>query len=399
MSAASATAERAGTTISPRLIACIGIAVGVLGMLVTVPPLLLETPIVPAALGAIAIAIGAVAIARGERFLGVYAVAAGGLGILAGVLVQSAEADTVQKVVAAGLFTGMLTYATPLVFAALGGLVSERSGVTNIGLEGMMLSGCFWGIFFCDKADSWVIGILGAMAAGGLMGLVHAFFSIHLQADQIVSGTAINILALGVTAYAFQTLYDENGTPEVPIIPDVTIPLLEDVPYLGEVLGTMNLMVWVSLILAVVIWVFLFKTPWGLRLRAVGEHPRAADTVGVRVYRVRYLAVTASGMLAAAGGAYLSFGLLSSFNENMTAGRGFIALAALIFGRWHPFGLLGAALLFGFTQSLGDQLQTSAGISAYIVTMLPYVAVLVALVGLVGRSIPPAAVGLPYKRQ
>jgi general nucleoside transport system permease protein len=230
------------------------------------------------------------------------------------------------------------------------------------------------------------------------MAALHAVFAIHLRADQIVSGTAMNILALGITTYAFRSLYGDSGTPDVERIPNIHLPI-KWIPWVGDVFDTLNLMTWLMLILVVLSWFFLFKTPWGLRLRAVGEHPRAADTVGIPVFAVRYAAVITSGALAALGGAYLSFGLLGAFSENMTAGRGFIALAALIFGKWKPYGLLAAALLFGFARALGDALQSVASISADLVSILPYALTLVALVGLVGRSTPPAADGIPYKKQ
>jgi simple sugar transport system permease protein len=382
-----------------RAAAISGIVLGLAAALVALPPLVLKTPVVPVVLGILALVAGGAAIGAGERFLGGYAIAAALIGMAAGLWLEGAQKATLENIITAGLFAATLQYATPLVFAGLGGLISERAGVVNIGLEGMMLTGAFFGIWACDKGGSWEVGLLGAALFGGLMGLVHAVFSIHLRADQIVSGTAINIFALGITSYSFRSIYGDNGTPLVHRIPDVTIPGLGGVPGIGGVLGTVNFMVWLGLAFVVLMWVFLFKTPWGLRVRAVGEHPRAADSVGVPVYWVRYACVVASGMLAGLGGAYLSFGLLGSFNENMTAGRGFIALAAVIFGKWRPFGLLGAALLFAFAQALGDALQTSANVSADAVSILPYALTLIALVGLVGRSVPPAAAGRPYVRQ
>ena len=231
-------------------------------------------------------------------------------------------------------------------------MFSERSGVVNIGLEGMMLMGAFFAILAADKLDSWPLGILAAAVAGGLTALIHAFVSISLRADQIVSGTAINFLALGVTGYFFIDVYGDQGTPGegIPRIPTVNLDFLSSIPGIGtfleDVFGNLNLMVWLSFVLLIVSYFVIFKSPVGLRLRAVGEHPRAADTVGISVYTTRYVAVVISGMLAALGGAYLSIGFLGSFNENMTAGRGFIALAALIFGNWRPLGTLrcGAAL-------------------------------------------------------
>ena len=239
----------------------------------------------------------------------------------------------------------MLRFATPLIFGAMGGIMSERSGVINIGLEGMMLMGAFFGIFGADLLGSWFLGILVGVAAGALMGLVHAFVSISLRADQVVSGTGINFLALGITGYVFIYHYGDQGTPsDISRAPNLTLPLIEDIPFIGEAIGKLNMLTWVALLLVPLLTVYLFRTRGGLRLRSVGEKPRAADSLGLPVLRTRYLAVTASGALAALGGVYLSIALLGSFNEKMTAGRGFIALAAVIFGGWRPWGALAGAL-------------------------------------------------------
>jgi general nucleoside transport system permease protein len=377
-----------------------GIVAAVLVVLVTVPPVTIENPVVPALLALAGMTLGGLALRGGARFLGWYAVGGSICALILALVIQHASKATIVSIVTASLFVGMLEYGTPLAFAALGGLYSERSGVVNIGLEGMMLTGAFAGIWVADKTGHWYTGVLGAAFFGALLAAVHAVFSIHLQANQIVSGTAINILALGGTGYALHSLYGSNGTPtNIDRIPSISIPGLRSIPYIGDVFGDLNVMIWLMLALVVFSWVLLWRTPVGLRLRAVGEHPRAADTVGVNVYGVRYAAVITSGALAAMGGAYLSFGLLGQFSYNMTAGRGFIALAALIFGKWHPFGLLGASCLFGFATQLGFGLQASAGISGAIVPILPYVLTLVALVGLVGRSTPPAADGIPYSKR
>ena len=403
-----------------RVAALAGVALGVSTILCTVPPATLETRTVPAILALAAIGLGLLAIARGERFLGSYAVGTGVVGAGLAFVIENAHRSTVIAIVTAGLFAGTLQYATPLTFGALGGLISERAGVVNIALEGMMLTGAFFGIMSADKTGSWELGLVGAAFFAAMLALVHAFFAIHLRADQIVSGTAINILATGITAFAFQDIYGDNGTPNTPTIPNVhiaNVPVLHQVVEVinwelqkipgvrsiatgvGNVFAVQNLMTWIALVLVVGAWVFLFKTTWGLRLRAVGEHPRAADTVGISVFRWRYVAVMSSGALAGLGGAYLSFGFLDAFTNQMTNGKGFIALAALVFGKWKPFGLLGATLLFGFASALGDQLQTNANISSDLVNILPYAVTLIALVGLVGRSTPPAADGQPYARQ
>ena len=225
-----------------------------------------------------------------------------------------------------------------------------------------------------------------------------------MRADQIVGGTAINFLALGLTTYLFLKIYGEQGAPtDLSTIPDVSLGFLDDIPFVGDflfdVFGRLDLMIWIAIALVVVVWVVVFKTPIGLRLRSVGEHPRAADTVGINVYAIRYGAVMISGMLAAAGGAYLSLGFVNSFDDNMTAGRGFIALAALIFGNWRPFGAAMACLLFGFSSALSDFLQEYSTSVSTLFEALPYVLTLVAVAGVIGRSIPPAAVGRPYVKQ
>jgi simple sugar transport system permease protein len=298
------------------------------------------------------------------------------------------------------LAAATLRWATPLIFAAIGGLFSERSGIVNIALEGMMLMGAFFGIWGSIEFGHWALGLATAIAAGGALALVHAYFSIHLRADQIVSGTAINFLALGLTGYLYIKIYGDEGTPsELSTIPDVHLGFLEDVYFLGPILGELNLMIWLAFATVVASWIVIFRTPIGLRIRAAGEHPRAAETVGVDVYRIRYAAVTLSGMLAALGGAYLSIGFVGSFGENMTVGRGFIALAALIFGMWKPFGAMGAALLFGFSSALARALPEYSEQAALLFETLPYVLTLIAVGGLIGRSIPPAAVGRTYEKQ
>jgi general nucleoside transport system permease protein len=385
-----------------RAVAWLGILLGLLAFWLTLPPITARSLVWPVLFGLLAVAAGIWAVTRGVGRVGWGAVAIGIAGIGLGVLaIQSSVGKLENVVVWSALLAAMLRWATPLTFAAIGGMFSERSGVVNIGLEGMMLMGAFFGILAADKLDSWPLGLLAAMAAGAGTALIHAFFSIHLRADQIVSGTAINFLALGLTGYLFIDVYGSQGTPGegIPRIPDVSLPLVEDIPFVGDVIGDMNLMIWLALLLVVVSYVFMFKTPLGLRLRSVGEHPRAADTVGIKVYATRYAAVTTSGILAAMGGAYLSIGFLGSFNEGMTAGRGFIALAALIFGNWRPFGAFGGALLFGFSSALAQRLPEYSPSGAVLFQALPYALTLVAVAGVIGRSNPPAAIGRPYVKQ
>ena len=385
----------------PRAIAWAGIVFGLVAFWVALPPLKVREPVLPIVLGLVAIALGTWAVTRGVRRLGWGAITVAVLGIGLGYLATRSGVQNLDQVVVwSALLAAMLRYATPLAFAAMGGIFSERSGVVNIGLEGMMLSGAFFGILGADKLNSWPLGLLCAMLAGGTLALIHAFFAVHLRADQIVSGFAINFLSLGVTGYLFIDIYGGQGTPpNVPKIPNVHLGFLEDWYFVGPILGQLNLMIWLAFFTIVTTWVVLFKTPLGLRIRAVGEHPRAADTVGISVYKTRYAAVVTSGILSALGGAYLSIGFVNSFNQNMTVGRGFIALAAVIFGNWRPWGAAAAALLFGFSSALAQRLPAYSESAAVLFQALPYVLTLIAVAGVIGRSIPPAAVGRPYKKQ
>ncbi len=384
-----------------RTLAWVGIGLGLLSAFIALPPASVRSWVPSLLLGLLALLIGVFVYTRGEKRFGWYAVAAALLSFgLAYLATRSSIGKLETVVVWSALFASMLRYATPLIFGALGGLFSERSGVVNVGLDGMMLMGAFFGIMAADKLDSWVLGLLCGVLSGGAMALLHAIWSITFRADQIISGFAINFLAYGLTGYLFIDIYGQEGTPtDIPSIPNVHLAFLQDVPFLGDIFGNLNLMIWIALFLVPLAWLVLFRTPLGLRLRAVGEHPRAADTVGIDVYRYRYGAVIVSGMLAAAGGAYLSIGFVNSFNENMTAFRGFIALAAVIFGNWRPFGAAAACLLFGFSSALAQRLPEYSGSAATLFQALPYVLTLIAVAGVIGRSVPPAAVGRPYKKQ
>jgi general nucleoside transport system permease protein len=387
------------------LVARIGIVLGVFAFVVALPavskhvawfPPTAREAWWPVLIGLAAIAAGIWAVTRDVTRLGWTAVGMGIVGIGMGILAtRASEGNLGVVVVWSALLSATLVWATPLTFAAIGGMICERSGVVNIGLEGMMLAGAFFGALGADKFSSWPMGLLCAGIAGGAFALVHAYMSIHLRADQIVSGTAINFLALGVTGYFFIQVYGANGTPgDLPRIPE-----MPGFDFLGDVFGHLNLMIWVSFLLLILAHILLFRTPIGLRIRAVGEHPRAADTVGISVYGVRYAAVVLSGVLAALGGAYLSIGYLGSFSENMTAGRGFIALAAVIFGNWRPFGAFAAALLFGASTALSFRLAQPWGNASVLFQALPYVLTLIAVAGVIGRSTPPAAAGRPYVKQ
>jgi ABC-type uncharacterized transport system permease subunit len=386
------------------VLAIVGIALGLLAFWLTVPPWTVRSVGMPLAVGLVGAMLGLAAAARDERRLGLWAITAAVIGALGGVWVQSQDAGSIEAVVTAGLLASTLRFATPLAFAALGGIVSERSGIVNIGLEGMMLMGAFFGVWGSIWSGSWVVGVLMAMLFGALLALVHAFFSIHLLIDQIVSGFAVNLLALGVTGFLYFSIYPDGiRASDVDRVPIVQLDFLGSIPVVGETLervfGSLSLLVWVMFGLVVLTHVVLFKTTTGLRLRSVGEHPRAADAVGISVYGVRYTAVVISGVLAALGGAFLSIGFVGTFAENMTSGRGFIALAAVIFGKWRPGWAFAATLLFGFGFALAIPLQREADVSSSLLATLPYVLTLIAVAGLIGRSIPPAAVGRPYVKQ
>jgi ABC-type uncharacterized transport system permease subunit len=388
----------------PRTVGIAGIFLGVIAFWLALPPLAARTALWPILVGIVAVAAGIWAQSRDEKRVGWSAVAAGILGIVFGVLATRSSVDNLDKVVVwSALGAATLRYATPLTFAAIGGLYCERSGVINVALEGMLLTGAFFGIWGVDKTHQWWLGLLIAMFAGAVLATIHAIWSIHLKVDQIIAGTALNFLALGVTGFLFISIYGDTGTPgnlTQYSIPDVHISFLSDVYFIGPIVGQLNLMIWLSILLLFVTYVIVFRTPFGLRLRAVGEHPRAADTVGISVYRTRYIAVISSGAIAAMGGAYLSIGFVHSFNEGMTNGTGFIGLAALIFGKWRPFGAWGAALLFGFSSAIADRLPNAYGNEwGTLFQALPYVLTLVAVAGVIGRSIGPAAVGRPYVKQ
>lgn len=305
--------------------------------------------------------------------------------------------------VVALLFT-TIRQATPLLITALGGMLSERSGVTNIGLEGMILFGAATAAITTQLIEApylssnpnavvwWApwIGLLFGMLAGGLGGLAHAIAAIKYKADQIVSGTAINLLAAGFPSLVLQVLYNNTTSSQ---------ELVNKLPDLVVASERLSPIVFMAFLLVPLLWWVLFKTPWGLRLRAVGEHPEAAETMGVNVIQMRYTAVILSGMLAGLAGAYLSIGFLNQFIRDMSAGQGFIALAALIFGKWHPLGILGSTLLFGFFSALSIQLQQAGDLfSPAVVQAFPFILTIAVLAGFIGRSRPPAAVGQPYDK-
>lgn len=292
------------------------------------------------------------------------------------------------------LFAGIRS-ATPLIFAALGGLFSERSGVINIALEGLMLAGAFTAAVITFQTGNPYLGMLCGIVAGGVLAFVYAIACIRFEADQVVAGMAINFLMIGLPALISGVIYDSTGsTPQI----DKAFKL----PMIANSVSYASILVFV---LVPVCWYVLYKTPFGLRLRATGENPEAADAAGVNVIRLRYIAVIISGLLAAAGGAYLSIGQSSLFTKQMTAGRGFIALAALILAKWKPVPVLIACLFFGFMEALTIQIQgvvklpSGEDIPVQFIEMIPYVLTIIVLAGFIGASRAPRALGIPYRKE
>ena len=307
---------------------------------------------------------------------------------------MSFVANILSLAVLSNLLVSAIRSAIPLSLAALGGVFSERTGVVNIALEGIMLVGAFTAVIVSGDTGSAWLGVLAAMVAGMAIAWLHAVVSIKYKADQVVSGTAINILAAGLTEFLLAKVFGQAG--QTGNVNAATLPSW--LPF-ASFTERVTPFAYIAIVLVVVTHVVLFHTPLGLRLRAVGEHPRAADTVGINVFHMRYLGVLLSGLLGGLGGAALSVGLLNSFTVNMTTGRGFIALAAVIFGKWTPFGALAASLLFGFADALQTQAQIiGLKVASEFLLMSPYVLTMLALAGVVGRSTPPAEEGIPYEK-
>ncbi len=303
-----------------------------------------------------------------------------------------------------GLITATLRLSTPLIFAALGGVFSERAGVVNIALEGIMTAGAFFGVLGSYLTGSPWLGIIFAILGGMLFAAIHAFLSINLQADQVVSGVGINIFSSAFVGFLLYVFFgnpsQSSSVASVPYPKDLflNMPLVGNT-FIGTILADLNYFVWLAFIF-VVISTFIFnKTPLGLRIKAVGEHPKAADTLGISVYGVRYFSVLMSGLLGGLGGATLSIGLLSSYRENMVSGRGYIALAAVIFGNWKPKNAMIACLLFGFAEALQLTAQGFAfKLPQEFYAAFPYILTMLVLIGIVGKTQAPAADGIPYKK-
>jgi simple sugar transport system permease protein len=296
-------------------------------------------------------------------------------------------------------FVAAVRISTPIALAAMGGTFSERAGIINIGLEGMILFGAFSGVLGSYLTGSPWVGVFLAVITGAGLGLVLSLFALRLKADHIVAGVGLNILCLGATTWLMQVIWGSRGaSPVVRGLGEISIPILQHIPALGYLLGTHSPLIYGMFILVACGWVLLFKTPLGLRIRLIGENPEAADTLGIRIRRNQYICVMLGGMLAALGGAYLSLGHLNAFSMDMSAGRGYMALAANIFGRWNPFGGLLASYLFAYTDAIQMRLQSlNIGIASELIQMLPYVLTILVLAGAVIRSRPPSALGKHYE--
>ena len=346
--------------------------------------------------GLVTVAAGAVLLAGWARRHQTAVLSVGILCFVLSFLCWQVAGDFLPLVDMAG---GTLEVAVPLVLGALAGVLGERSGVVNVAIEGQFLMGAFGAALVGTMATSVWLGLFSAAIGGVLIAAILAVLAIRYLVDQVVVGIVLNLLALGITGFLYERLMqtDAQAYNQPPRMPEWRIPGLADIPVVGPVLFDTNLLVWLALILVFAIHFGLTRTRWGLRTRAVGEHPTAADTVGIRVRGLRYVNVLVGGLIAGAGGAYFTLVSTGSFNKNMTAGAGFIALAALIFGRWTPFGALGAALFFGFTQKLATHLSVAgSSVPSQFLNMLPYLATIVAVAGLVGRVRAPAADGQPY---
>lgn len=301
--------------------------------------------------------------------------------------------------VIAGFLAAGMRLAVPIMLAALGGIYNERAGMLNVGFEGIMLAGCLGGFVVGFHTGNLWLGVIAGVITGGLLGLFLGFFTVTLGADQVVAGIALNLLSVGITSFLYRVIFGANAQPRVEGFPRIHLPFLSQIPLLGPLFFQQSILTYLTYGLVVLTAVIIFRSAWGLNIIATGENPEAAETLGIAVHRVRYTALAVGGMIAGLGGVYLSLDATRLFLDNMTAGRGYIALAILVLGRRHPFGIMGAALLFGAADAL--QLRTQLlgiGIPFQFMLMLPYLLTMVVLAFFVSRTGDPAALGLPYRR-
>ena len=368
------------------------------GVTIDAPDLVLPTAVSLYILGALAIAAGVWQLVRGFRRVNLMVALVAALAIAA-FLVWASRSQSINLT---GMLVSSLVRATPIALAALSGIWCERSGVVNIGIDGIMLAGAFVSVVFASVSGSLFVGVLGGIAIGAVLAALHAVLAIRFRVDQVISGTGIIILTLGLTSYlqrAVLNIYPELNQPG-PAISAASIPWLWRIPVLGPLFFNQSPVIYALFVLMAATHAIMYYTRWGLRIRAVGEHPKAADTLGVNVFRLRYTSVLISGAIAGLGGAYMSIGAAGRFNEAMTAGKGFLGLAAMIFGNWNPAGALLGSLIFGFFDSWQEKLAIlQVGVPADLLGMAPYLATMVVLAGIVGRARAPDADGQPYEKQ
>ena len=368
------------------------------GLTISAPDLLIPTDIGLYVLAGLAALIGFWQLARGIERNNLAITVVVGLFILAFLVWATAD----KSLNLTGMLVSSLVRSTPIALAALSGIYSERSGVVNIGIEGMMLVGAFTSVVVASVTNNMWFGVLGGVLAGMAFGALHAVLSIKYMVNQIVSGAGIIILALGLTSYlqrAVLNVFPELNQPG-PAISAVPIPVIWRIPVAGPVLFNLSPLIYILFALLIITHILYNSTRWGLRVRSVGEHPKAADTLGINVFKIRYISVFISGAIAGLAGTYMSIGAAGRFNEGMTAGKGFLGLAAMIFGNWNPGGAFIGALIFGFFDSWQEKLSIlQVGIPVDLLGMAPYIATMVVLAGFMGRSRMPAADGQPYKKE
>ena len=362
---------------------------------IPVPDLVVPAQLTVYLMAAIAVFAGAFQLARGTKSTG-WLVGVIALTFVIAFLTWAAQGKSFNLT---GMISSSLVRATPIALAALCGVISERSAVINIGVEGIMLIAAQAAVVAASVTNSLFVGLIVALLVGGLVAAAHAYLVIRFKVDQIVSGVAINIFGAGLTSFISSRFLETDVLNNSGVFPVISIPILDRIPILGPMLFENNIIIYLMMIIVVVMHIMLFYTPWGLRTRAVGEHPKAADTLGINVYFVRYVNVILGGMIAGLGGAYFTIGSVGRFDEVMTAGKGFIGLAAMIFGKWTPIGAFASSLIFGFADSLQVKLQIlRVPIPTEFLLMAPYIVTMIILTGVVGRAIPPAADGQPYEK-
>jgi len=363
----------------------------------TIPDIVVPAQMTVLVMAGIAVFFGAFQLARGVRSTGWL------IGILAttfviAFLTWAAQGKSFNLT---GMLSSSFVRATPIALAALCGVISERSAVINIGIEGIMLMAAQAAVVGATVTHNLYVGLFAAILIGALVAALHAYLVIRFKVDQVVSGVAINIFGAGFTAFMSSRFLQKSGDMlnNSGVFPTISIPGLAKIPILGPMLFENNIIIYLMILLVIAMHIMLFYTPWGLRTRAVGEHPKAADTLGINVYLMRYVNVIIGGIIAGLGGAYFTIGSVGRFDEEMTAGKGFIGLAAMIFGKWNPIGAFTSSLIFGFADSLQVKLQIlRVPIPSEFLLMAPYIVTMIILTGVVGRAIPPAADGQPYEK-